>query len=945
MKQPPTIAEPGADTRRYPSRPVPGVGALIFEGGKVLLVQRGKEPLAGWWSLPGGAIELGETAEDALRREVSEETGLDVRLKHVADIFDRVLYDGQGAVEYHYVLIDWVCEPAGGELRPGSDAAAVRWVGREELAALAVTSGTREVILRHWHEELLDYEGVRALVGRHVYSAAGHRELAAMAPSHERAVLEDRLAEVDEALRYLTDGESFEALPKLRFSGLEDVSRPIEKVRIEGAVLDGLEILAIRTWLERATEFRQGLSGNAKHFPLLWAKASQLGDFRDLLRALAGKIRPDGGLEDDASVALKRIRQDLLRQREHIQHSLERFLKAHREDGVMQDAYVTVRGERFVVPVAANFKGRVQGVVHGASGSGQTLFVEPLETIQLNNELVRLMEEEMRECHRILRELTARLRSQHQEIRLAVEILGGLEFVFAKAHFGAEFRCRIPRFSDEMTPRLRLHNARHPLLEDVLRKQKATVVPLTLELDQQRRTLLISGPNTGGKTVAMKTVGLLALMAQSALPLPATEAELPVFDRVLADIGDKQSIEHSLSSFSSHMRHVAELLEAATPDSLVILDEIGRATDPEEGGALGVAIVDRFHRDGCFTLASTHLLALKMYGVNHEGVVSASMGFDEETLLPTFALKVGAPGKSAGLATAARFGVLPEVIERARQTMSTREQDITKFLAELQRRTEAVAELEAEWERKNRELQVRETELKARFEHREAQRTKEFESKLAKLMASFEEGSQAAIRNIQQSAESKKAVEQAQLKAAKFKREFQAEMKSAAKPEGTAAKSAPEIRVGVKVMLDGVRDPAQVLRLLDNGRLEVQAGFMKMQVDATEVREVLSDAAAAQAAKKLPANVRFEPGPTWDVPTREINIIGQHAEEAIDNVDRFLDKASLASIARVRIIHGHGYGILKRAIQEMLAKHPHVARHYGATPAEGGTGATIAELR
>jgi DNA mismatch repair protein MutS2 len=334
-----------------------------------------------------------------------------------------------------------------------------------------------------------------------------------------------------------------------------------------------------------------------------------------------------------------------------------------------------------------------------------------------------------------------------------------------------------------------------------------------------------------------------------------------------------------------------------------------------------------------------------MYGVNHDGVVSASMGFDEETLLPTFELKVGAPGKSAGLETAERFGVLPEVIARAREAMTTREQDITKFLQELQRRVQEAAALEEEWRRKALEVRVQETELKARYEHREAQRAKEFEAKLNKLMASFEEGSRAAIRNIQQGAESKKAAEQAQLKAAKFKREFAAEMKAVAKPEGATVKAEPEIRVGAKVMLEGVREPAQVLRLLDNGRLEVQAGFMKMQVDAIEVQEVLTDAAATQASKKLPNNVRFEPGPTWDVPTREINVIGQNAAEAVENVDRFLDKASLASIARVRIIHGHGYGILKRAVNEMLAKHPHVARHYGATPAEGGTGATIAELR
>lgn len=802
--------------------------------------------------------------------------------------------------------------------------------------------------MANWSEDLLEYEGLRALLRRYVSSAAGMRELAAMAPSTDREALAAGLDEVREALEYLTEGERDAAgMPPLRFTGLEDVSQPVAKLRIEGAVLDGTEILAVRAWLERAASFRQGLSEAPYRFPLLWEKAEQIADFRPLLKSLDGKLRPDGTLEDDASVALKRIRQDLGRQREAIQNSLERFLRQHKEDGVLQDEYITVRGDRFVVPVATNFKGRVQGVVHGASGSGQTLFVEPMETIQLNNDMVRLVEEELRECHRILREMSARMREQHGEIATAVAILGALDFVFAKARFGVEFRGTIPTFATEEFRKLRLKAARHPLLEDVLRKKRAAVVPLDVDLDQERRTLLISGPNTGGKTVAMKTIGLLALIAQSGLPVPAAEAEFPVFDQILADIGDSQSIEASLSSFSAHMSHVAELLDQVTPDSLVILDEIGRATDPEEGGALGVAIVDRFHRDGCFTLASTHLLALKIYGVNSPGVESASMGFDEATLLPTFVLQLGVPGKSAGLDTAARFGILPEVIDRARASMTTREQDIARFLKELHDKLDHAGKLESEWAAKTAEVAAREKELEERFQKREAQRVREFEARTARLLSEFERTSRETIDQIRQSAESKKAAEQAQLKAARFKREFQAEVTSAVKPEEGAVgkKPEPKLEAGVKVRLEGVREIAQVIRLLDNGRVEVQAGFLKMQVERSEVVEVLTDAAAQQATKKLPSNVRFEPGPTWDTPTREINVIGQTAAEACENVDRFLDKASLGSIARVRIIHGHGYGVLKRAIQEMLVKHPHVSRHYQATPAEGGTGATIAELR
>lgn len=795
-----------------------------------------------------------------------------------------------------------------------------------------------------WSQDLLEYEALRAVLARYVSSAAGHRQLEAMQPSTDRNALNDSLAELSEALTFLTEGDAEDSgLPRLRFHDLEDVHEATARIRIDGAVLDGLEILAVRAWLSRATEFRQGLSESPHRFPLLWEQAQKIGDFRTLLRFLDGKIRPDGSLEDDASVALKRLRQELGRQKDSIQKSLERFMRAHSDDGVMQDDYVTMRGDRFVVPVATNFKGRVQGVVHGTSGSGQTSFVEPIETIQLNNELVRLIEEEQRECHRILRELTAKMREQHEDISVAIDVLGALEFVFGKARFGAEFRCTIPVFSSETQRTLHLKQARHPLLTDVLRRQRKSAVPLDLDLNEATRTLLISGPNTGGKTVAMKTVGLLALMAQSALPVPAQEATLPIFDQILADIGDSQSIETSLSSFSSHMRHVAELLDQASPDSLVILDEIGRSTDPEEGGALGVAIVDRFHRDGCFTLASTHLLALKIYGVNHQGVLSASMGFDDATLLPTFELRVGAPGKSAGLDTAARFGILPEVIEQARASMTTRDQDIARFLNELHQKLESATALENSFLLKHSELNARERDMQDRFDKRDAQRIREFEAKTTKLLNEFERNSRATIEDIKSSSDARKAADQAQLKAAKFKREFQAEVQSAVRPEGQpAAPAGPKLAVGVKVRIENVREPAQILRLLDNGRVEVQAGFLKMQVAKEDILEVLTTAAAG---KKLPSNVRFEPGPTWDVPTREINVIGQNSEEALDNVDRFLDKASLGSIARVRIIHGHGYGVLKKAIQQMLQKHPHVARWYIATSAEGGSGATIAELR
>src|SRR5208283_584262 len=333
-----------------------------------------------------------------------------------------------------------------------------------------------------------------------------------------------------------------------------------------------------------------------------------------------------------------------------------------------------------------------------------------------------------REVHRILLEMTDRLRGHADSIRQTLVLMAELDLIFAKARFAIEFDCAIPRFGE----RLLLRDARHPLLEDVLRRRQRKPVPVSLELALDRRTLLISGPNTGGKTVTLKTVGLLSLMAQSALPVPAAEAEFPLFDQVLADIGDYQSIQENLSTFSAHVSNIREMALDVTPDSLVLLDELGAATDPEEGGALGVAIVEHFRAAGAFTLVSTHLMALKIYGASTVGVVNGSMGFNEETLDPTFRLSLGLPGKSAGLEIATRLGMPEDIMRRARQSMSGRERDVTRFLAELHRRVEETQAIERSLRDKLAELDKRERELAREWEKRETAKLNELERRTSR---------------------------------------------------------------------------------------------------------------------------------------------------------------------------------------------------------------------
>jgi len=723
---------------------------------------------------------------------------------------------------------------------------------------------------------------MRQLVGRYIYSGPGRRELEKLEPRTDAEALTEELAETGEAMGYLRlatrpQPATRGAAIRIEFSGLPDTEQAIHKLRIEGASLEPKEIFELFSFLDRSADAKSVLIAAAERFPRLARRGQNIGDFRGLLHDLEGKILPDGGIADHASVALGRLRKDIERQKKLIQESLERFLRRHRDEGVLQEEFVTIRNDRFVAPVIAGQRRKVEGVIHGASSSGHTLFVEPLETIELNNELAELAGEEAREVHRILLEITDRMRAYSDSIRRTLGAMAELELIFAKARFGTEFDCSIPKF----TGRLWLKDARHPLLEDVLRRRRKAAVPITLELTRERRTLLISGPNTGGKTVALKTVGLLTLMAQSGLPVPAAEAEFPVFEQVLADIGDYQSIQENLSTFSAHVSNIREMALDVTPDSLVLLDELGSATDPEEGGALGVAAVEHFRAAGAFTLVSTHLMALKIYGASVDGVVNGSMGFDEETFEPTYELRLGLPGKSAGLEIATRLGMPEDIMKRARLAMSDRERDVTRFLAELHRRIEETHALEETLRAETERVARREKEIAGEWEKRESAKLKELERRTDAALARFDEQARETIGKISQSTDRRKAEQEALRKVSKAKRELREDFETtvlATEDESRQGQLAPpRIEEGSRVRLKDLRDPARVRRLLGNGKIEVEAGFMKMQVSVDDVIEVLPEGAAGG---KLPKNVTFRPAPELTPVHQEINVIGQRAEEA-----------------------------------------------------------------
>src|SRR6202522_537834 len=549
--------------------------------------------------------------------------------------------------------------------------------------------------LTHNSARVLEFDALRELLRGYASSPLGRARINALSPSTDPPWIREQQELTEEVREFRRVGGRFE------FSGLLDVKNLVDKSRITGAVLETEEVRDVLLLVDHAGEWREialhppaNMRAEWRHIRLL---SERIPDFANFLHFFRNKIQPDGTLEDNASPALARIRREIEKQRREIQVSLRGHLRKLSEDGAVQDELVTIRGERFVIPVKIEQKRRVQGVVHGASSSGQTVFVEPLETIEQNNELVRLLDEEQAEIHRVLLEMTRQIGENAEPIQAAAEVLADLELQFAKARFAEDYNCvavtlttstardeaRRVSAAKSDTPHLLLHRARHPLLERNLKQKNTKVVPITIELEGDHRQLVITGPNTGGKTVSLKTLGLLALMAQSGIPAPADRAEMPVFDAVLADIGDYQSIEQNLSTFSAHVTNIDFISQTATRDSLVLLDELGSATDPEEGAALAVAIAEHFRQIGCMIVMSTHHTSLKVYGANTEGVINASVGFNESTLQPTYELRIGVPGASAGINIAQRLGLNPAIIESARARLGSQTKDIARFLDRL----------------------------------------------------------------------------------------------------------------------------------------------------------------------------------------------------------------------------------------------------------------------
>jgi len=805
----------------------------------------------------------------------------------------------------------------------------------------------------------LEWPRLRQHIAGKCVSPLGRAWTLALEPCTNLAWIEAQQTRTAEIGAFLGRGGSFE------FHGIFDPSEMLDKARVDGSALDALEILRLLEVVERVAAWRNllmppGAGQQATAQRQMGAGITSLTepllpyDLAGLLRVLRGKIEPDGSLADDASPELRRIRRAMESQHRAIEASLRRAARSLREDGSTQDDVITVRGERFVIPIKAEFKRKVPGVIHGSSSSGQTVFVEPLETIEQNNELVRLLDEEQAEIHRILVSMTRAIAADSTAISVGAAILAELESHFARARFAHALECVKPIFGDS----LRLDRARHPLLQLRMIAENAKPIPLTLALEPEARQLIISGPNTGGKTVTLKTTGLIALMAQAGLPVPADEATLPLFTGIFADIGDAQSIERNLSSFSAHVVNVDHIARHASPTSLVLLDELGSATDPEEGAALAVAVASNFLRLGCWTCITTHLTSLKVYAANHAGVLNAAVGFNQETLSPTYELRLGVPGASAGLNIAERLGMDASIIAEARAQMTTQQADIGAFLDQLHEQISAATAERVGLKRREELLAQERLRLETEGRNEQKQRTRELEAKLHRLLEDFDDQLKETVKAIDDKTIAQKIARGSALRMATLRREFSEQFNSTvvahttgadrgdpnarptAKPEGKP------IKVGDLVTLKSLGRQARVDRLIDATHFEVSMGQMKMRASRADITDVeaVKVITPLEAARRR-GGVTVRTVNEADEMRQEINVIGRTAAEAQDEVSVYLDRAFLAGLPRVRIVHGTGMGVLRRTLRDFLKSHPHVATFAEAGQSEGGQGATLVELR
>jgi DNA mismatch repair protein MutS2 len=671
--------------------------------------------------------------------------------------------------------------------------------------------------------------------------------------------------------------------------------------------------------------------------PLLGALARDLPERPQLEARIGESIGEDGAVLDSASPALRSIRMQLRTAQQRLQDRLGTLVNEFR--GALQEGLITQRGGRYVLPVRAEARSQVRGIVHDQSSSGATLFVEPLVIVEMNNRIRELEAEERHEVERILRELSELVAADAPYLTLAVELLAEIDLHLAKARYASLIHAGVPKVTDDGT--LRLRQARHPLLT-------GKVVPLDFWLNRETWMVVITGPNTGGKTVALKTVGLLCLMAQAGMHIPAEDgSELPVYENVFADIGDEQSIEQSLSTFSSHLSRIVEILREATSRSLVLLDELGAGTDPTEGSALARAILTHLLEAHIATVATTHYSELKVFAHDRPGVTNASVEFDVETLSPTYRLSIGLPGRSNALAIAARLGLSEDIIERAREYVGSAGVEMENLLEGLQSERAAAADERFQLSMERAEAEHQRREAQRQREETEAERMRILNDARAQARREVE-AVQVELARLRKQARNPNLSEE---RLASL-RERARRLDERTTPTRTPARrpvAAPEdereegaLAAGDTVYVRSMGQRGELLSAPDaKGEAEVQVGSLKLRVNAGDLDRLSKRQARSN---ETPLRIATPTRSPEEAPDLQLDLRGWRVEDALEEVETYLDNAALAGLSFVRLLHGKGTGALRQAIRQQLARNPLVKSFASAAPNDGGDGVTIVTL-
>lgn len=751
------------------------------------------------------------------------------------------------------------------------------------------------------------------------------------------------VTELEEVKRLLQGTEEAFTVDRLKgypaFGGIVDINPAVKRARI-GGTLNPHELLGVATTLEGARRIKRYLAGmHEDHpIPLLFTLSDAISEQKPLEEAIKRCIDDSAEVMDSASAELAQIRRELRGGEVRIREKLDAMIRSSSVSKMLQDQLITIRGDRFVIPVKAEYRSHFGGIVHDQSGSGATLFIEPESIVAMNNKLRETRLREEREIEVILQKLTALVGDQSELLFYDCDVLAQLDFLFAKARLAREMKATLPRMNDRGF--IKLKKGRHPLIA------AEQVVPIEVELGNNYSTIIVTGPNTGGKTVTLKTIGLLSLMAMSGLFIPAEEgSQMCVFDAIYADIGDEQSIEQSLSTFSSHMTNIISILKKMTPKSLVLLDEVGAGTDPAEGSALAIAILEHIHSLGCRMVATTHYSELKAYAYERKGVINASMEFDVNTLSPTYRLLVGVPGRSNAFAIAERLGLPGAILDYARGEVKEEDQRVEHMIASLEENRNKAEQQRMEAEKLRSDLEALRARHAAELEKLEQQkdrRLEKAEDEARAIVAKARSEAEKIIGDLRQLAlEEGAAVKEHKLIAARKQldeAEPQQRKKQAARK---TAKQPRRIEAGDEVMVYSLNQKGHVVELAGSKEAVVQLGIMKMKVSLDDL-ELIGSTPAAKPAQKAVTNLKR----TRDDQVRsELDLRGANLEEALIEVDRFIDEAYLANLGQIYIIHGKGTGILRTGISDYLRRHKHIKSYRLGNYGEGGTGVTVAELK